>query len=304
MPKLSLSGDSKNSFIPGDIVRFNLKADVFGERVSPIIQFTVPGIPPRIDKSIVTYRTAGINVSYTLQQMSVVQYRCKKLSDATRTRAQRNTLTLIFSDFVNPANDLISARTRIKLSTTNIFPVLNNQTFTITDKTNSDTEKSISLTVTNTQVPVTGITTLGVAQTIAVLDGTGNSKSGKRYTVSVGQDYQKYLMYNDYVRDYIVFYYQPSGGLPKLMSTSNPLPIDYDFPPLNTVVNSNFTFGTTNKRPVQSKSIDLSDTDAERVRFFVGVARYIYDQERSFWDGFWLHKDENGKAIIAEASPA
>lgn len=296
MPKLSLSGDSKESFRSGDIVRFNLKFDVFGERTSPIIQFTVPNIPPRIDRSIVTYASVAKNISTTLQQMSTVRYRSVRLD------AQRNTLTLIFNSFVNPANDLIQSRTKIRLATTNIFPLLNNTTHTITNKINTSTQKSISIVVTKTQASEVAITSLTPTQSILALDGGGNSKPGKTYTVSVGQDYQKYLMYNDYVRDYIIFYYQSSNNLPVLMSTSTPLPIDYDFPPLNTVADSNFTFGTTSKRPVQSKSIDISDAEATRIRFFVGVARYIYDQERSFWDGFWLHKDENGKAIIAEAS--
>jgi len=305
--KLSISGDSKNSFQTGDIVKFRIQSDMFGTNISPLITFRVPNIPPSINKANVEYTkndffktVEGVQWTY----VGVPKYRV----DSTKNKnLRRLTIQLPIAFSATDLKSVIKG-TKVKLdigSHISVAGILVLDNVEITVDTKSGTNKTLSFLINKNNYNIT-ITSGWTSTTIPSNDlviykeySSADKIAMTRYTVSVKNDYNKYLSYNSYVHDFIVTYYQKPEEVATTLVSST-YPFDPKNPPPHQHMLDNFLF---KGKPVSNKSIQFKKTDipAEGIKFFVAVARYIYNEQNSAWEGYWIHIDENKEVVVGPA---
>ena len=309
MVKLSISGDSKSSFQPGDIVKFRVQSDMFGTNVSPLIEFRVPNIPPSINKANVEYTkndffktVEGVQYSY----VGVPKYRV----DSTKNKnLRRLTIQLPTAFSVTDLKSVIKG-TKVKLdigSHISVAGILVLDNVEITVDTKSGTNKTLSFLINKSNYNITitsGWTTTTIPSNDLVIYkeySSADKIAMTRYTVSVKNDYNKYLSYNSYVHDFIVTYYEKPDTVGTTLVSST-YPFEPKNPPPHQYMLDNFLF---KGKPVSNKSLEFKKTSAlDGIKFFVAVARYIYNEQNSAWEGYWIHINENKEVVVGPAKVA
>lgn len=273
---------------PGETIDFRVSADIYGDRISPIMSFTVPKFPPLITFSTLRLiDTPASTENYTNKQYGITAYRSQTTSDRNRNKVSLK---------LNSVNNL-TKNDRINItSTSGPLTALNGNNYSITE-VDVRNQRIVFLVPKN----VLGVGSGSVNATfnsVSEIVG-GKITKGKRYTLSIDKKFFNSLLYTEYAKDILIFSYIQSkdkidtGDTKRLMSNNDT--INELTPPSYSTVLSEY-----GKR--QSYTKFLSDDNGANVEFYIAVARYI--QVDGVWTRRWLHQRANKTAIWAKAPKA
>lgn len=282
--KISLSGDGKRAFGPGDIVSLSLKSDMLGEKKSEFIDFVIPKYPRRIDFVQVSLGAAAADFEVLANtQYGITNYRSVHL---TGTQTNRVTFRVTPAPTRLKRNDLVN----VTAGPGNLASI-NSENYRIVSK--DQTRPYVSIIVPRHLVAVgSGPITASANFLTEII----KLAKGKVYTIAIERGYVSTLLYNDYVRDYLIFAYrqsaQPLTPSDRKKSVLDDTIVEFEPPPYSETLDANFK-----KR--ERYLFFADNSNGNYIEFFVAVARYI--RAGDSWVGDWLHQGPGQAPIWAKA---
>lgn len=291
MLKISVSGDGVNSFVPGDNVKLSLQTQILDEILtSKFIDFNIPKDPKNIQKVEVTLSSDDIKIPVTTlgaTSVTVTQYKSEGIENQPHLRK----VTLLCATGTNMTNFKINDRIAITATGGSQLSALNGGTYIIQQVLVKTRRIVINPTFSGNQLVFASLT-----GTNSFVKSTTTQHNGKRYVVTVDNEYIKEFLYNDAFRDIIIFAYSEKeslGELPgsKILLVNSPnvqIAEDRDLPP-----NYSDVAGYEKKSVYR---VDLLNKPNTYYIFYVAVARYQY--VNGSWTPYsWVHKDTANKTM-------
>lgn len=317
MARLTISSTSDGKKInQDDKIRFKIKTDLDGEVLSPFIDIDFPKFPPLMGSSLGSFTYSSENRTAGFSDLTV-NYSIAAYGQSSDSRGNKFLTLKIYDEaFFNT----IRIDTKLTIKTSGTIPtvplsVLNNNTYTVSEmnttagKTNGFANKWFKLKLTGFTSNLSPLNqTLGTVITSSVTAGALRDIPYKTYTISsTDSNILKSMLWNDYVRDVLVFTFSQSKtaivptdkkyiftdtvtGINQLTLTnysSITAPTDtVPIPPTPTYSQVAFLY---KKRKAK---INIFDSNGPFVEFYITVVRYKKDSSGN-WNGEWLQTKDN-----------
>ena len=290
MPRISISGDGKDSFSPDDIVRIQFQSDILGEKISPFVSFTVPRFATRIDfidvllKSTESSREWLVGNEFRISAYSSSPIPSISGSNQLNIKIATTAPTLTRDDLVNFTASLGSPLRNI-----------NGNNYRVTAK--SQNEIYLNFTVPRSLIATGSGSVASASNSIREI---ATILKGKEYTVSLPNGYISQLIYNDSVRDIPIFCYRQSTST-LTQSDQKKLMIDATTVSESSPPAYSATLNTEYGKK-QNYTRFIADVNGGYVEFYIAIARYTLSG--STWTGQWLHRNTDGNTYWALAKRA
>lgn len=284
--KISLSGNDAKKINSGEIWQFNLASEMFDEQLSDLITVSIPKYPRRID---------FVNVTSEFQVQSVESYQGTEYrissykSEAIKGNRTTNKVTIKLNSSPTSirVNDLMNVT-----ASSGPLASLNNRNYRITSK--DQKRPYVSIEVEKSRV---GVGSGSVNPSVNSIKEIIKIATGKRYRISLENNYINAFLYNEYAKDIAIFAYSQSsdpittGTEKKLMNDKTA--IGSNPPSYSAVIDA---FG--NK---QAYASFFDNANGNNIEFYVAIARYIKNKDNT-WSGTWLQLDDSNNPIWKKAS--
>lgn len=295
--KISISGDGKSTLMPKDNVQFRIKTYLGSPQTSTFLEFDVPAWPSLITKTGLTYEyvTRNIDVFDENSEYNITNY----LVGTFNANYERLTLKLQST----PSKIKVGDDVFITASSGALAPINGNTLKVIPSIKSTKGEKYIDLKV---SASVFSVGAKGsVTASVNSIKEVKSTKTVRDYTIRLngGSNSLQSFMYNDYVRDVLVFGVSTVSTINMSNKKESPIYIIKPSGPGTPLIDratappySDITQFL--KKPATILTTSLLDKNIA-LKLYCGIARYKKVGEN--WSGEWLQKDDKGLAILAEA---